>query len=335
MNVEPGTQPRKLNARLYDFLSHQYSLIKWIHPLLSYKRHHLKLSKFSQFKKLQRVDDQPSERVTFTVDNLKLIGSLYLGNDRFPVIVLLHGSSIFGRKLPLIIALAKEFQALGYTVLTFDLRGHGESDKPQDYTSESFDFARDVVAAIDFLKQQLDLTNRHLYVVGHSFGGGTALAAQARDKRIEKVVVFGPPRRLSERFLNPEAREKAKLLFRWQIDMQLTKPLTFSLWKPAIESLNIENYAKQFSQPDHIPLFVIDAEQEPPEDLAFLQAFSQQVTPPGSYWTVPNTDHYLDSGFLGTVPYFDRQIVTMFVNRIDRWFQDGDEDKSGAKLNSK
>lgn len=322
MTVEAGTQPRKLSDRIYNFLSHRYTLFKWIHPVLSYKRHQIKYSSFSQIKKIQRVDDRPSERVVFAAENLKLIGDLYLVDNELPIILLLHGSSIFGRKLPLITALAKEFQALGYTVFTFDLRGHGESDQPQGYTSESFDFARDVVAAIDHLERRFDLQNRHLYVVGHSFGGGTALAAQARDKRIEKVVVFGPPRRLSERFLNPEAREKAKLLFRWQIDMQLTQPLTFELWKPAIESLNIENYAEQFSQPGHIPLFVIDAEKEPPEDLAFLQAFSQNMTPPGNYWTVPHTDHYLDSGFLGIIPYYDRQIVRNFVDRIDRWFKE-------------
>lgn len=324
MNVEAGTQPRKLSDRLYNVLSHQYSLLKWIHPLLSYKRHQIKLSKLSQFKTIQPVGDRPSERVQFTADTLNLIGNLYLGNESSSIVILLHGSSIFGRKLPLMTALAKEFLALGYTVLTFDLRGHGESDKPPDYTSESFDFARDVVAAIDYLESRLDLTNRHLYVVGHSFGGGTALAAQARDKRIEKVVVFGPPRRLWERFLNPQAREKAKLLFRWQLDMQLTEPLTFEMWQPAIESLNIENYAEQFSKPSHIPLFIIDAEQEPPEDLAFLQAFSQNVTPPVNYWTVPHTDHYLDSGFLGVIPYYDRAITTGFVDRIDRWLREVD-----------
>lgn len=324
MNLESDTQKEKFSDRLYNFLSHRYSLLKWIHPLLSYKRHHLKFQQLRQFKKMQRVDDRPSEPVTFTADTLKIIGDLYRGNDRSPVILLLHGSSIFGRKLPLIRALAKEFQGLGYTVLTFDLRGHGESDKPQDYTPEAFDFARDVEAAIDELEQRLDLENRRLYVVGHSFGGGVALAAQKRDKRIEKVVVFGPPRRLSERFLNPEAREKVKLLFRWQLDMQLTKPLTFGMWQPAIERLNIENYVEQFSKPDHIPLFVIDAEREPPEDLAFLRTFSQKLTPPENYWTVPDTDHYLDSGFVGTVPYYDQQIVMTFVDRIDRWFQEFD-----------
>ncbi|MGB5898904.1 MAG: alpha/beta fold hydrolase [Geitlerinemataceae cyanobacterium] len=324
MNLEADPQKEKLSDRVYTFLSHRYSLLKWIHPLLSYKRHHLKLQQLRQFQKIERVNDRPSKPIIFTADTLNIIGDLYCGNERSPVILLLHGSSIFGRKLPLIRALAKEFQALGYTVLTFDLRGHGESDKPQDYTGKSFDFARDVEAAIDELERRLEIKNRRLYVVGHSFGGGVALAAQARDKRIEKVVVFGPPRRLSERFLNPEAREKVKLLFRWQLDMQLNKPLTFSMWKPAIERLNIENYVEQFSQPGHIPLFVIDAEREPAEDLAFLRAFSQKATSPKNYWTVPNTDHYLDSGFVRIIPYYDRQLVMTFVDRIDRWFQEVD-----------
>ncbi|MDY6936441.1 MAG: alpha/beta fold hydrolase [Cyanobacteriota bacterium] len=251
-----------------------------------------------------------------------MVGDLYSSDrtEEKPVILILHGASVFGRKLPLIQALSQEFQELGYPVFAFDARGFGESEKPAEYTPESFDFSQDVRSAIDVLSDREGFANRRFYIVGHSFGGGVALGASDRDSRIEKVVIFGPPRRLGERFLNPEAREKIKLLVRWQGDMQLDRPLEFDLWSQVLAPLNIENYVERFSQPGHTPLFIVDAEDEPDPDLAFLREFYQHTVDPTDYWTVPATNHYLDSGFRLNVPQYYPPTIRSFVEKVDRWF---------------
>lgn len=314
-------KPQNLSDRIYQFLGNNFSYLKWVYQLISYKFHQLKKPSHLSWNQFQKIQYRPSKRVTFPSGSLKLVGDLYLGDrtEEKPVILLLHGSSVFGRKLPLIQALSQEFQQLGYSVFAFDARGYGESEKPQEYTPESLDFSQDVPSAIDFLSETEGFANRRFYVIGHSFGGGVALGAQARDSRIEKVAIFGPPRRLSERFLNVEAREKIKLLVRWQGDMQLDRPLGFEMWSKALAPLNIENYAAAFSTPGHTPLFIIDAEDEPPADLAFLKAFYQRTVEPTDYWTVPQTNHYLDSGFRLNVPYYYPKTVRSFVERIDRW----------------
>jgi pimeloyl-ACP methyl ester carboxylesterase len=217
--------------------------------------------------------------------------------------------------------LALAFQRQGYAVLCFDLRGYGESDDPTPDKPGAFNFAQDVSAAIDWVEENAPEVADHIYVIGHSFGGAVALAAQAHDARVEKMVAFGPPRRLSERFLNPEAREKQKLLVRWQSDMQLNQPLSFDLWQHVLRPLNIENYGKAFSEPDHTPVFLIDAENEPPADLAFLRDFYQKTNESVDYWTVPNTDHYLGTGFLLGQPCYHTTFIHPFVNRVDQWLQ--------------
>jgi pimeloyl-ACP methyl ester carboxylesterase len=61
-----------------------------------------------------------------------------------------------------------------FTVLTFDLRGHGESDMPPSgYTSA--DMARDLAALLD----SLGIDQAHL--AGHSFGGTVALSFTAEN----------------------------------------------------------------------------------------------------------------------------------------------------------
>ena len=304
------------NSKLYPFLAKTYPQFKGIYQLLRFRYHQVKLSK-----ELKAVPYQPTKTVSFIVDNLTLKGDLYFPEsaETAPTIILLHGSSIFGRKLPIIPALADEFQQKGYRVFAIDLRAHGESDAPKTYTTEAFNFANDVTAAIDYLNSHFPSQNSQIYVLGHSFGGGVTMAAQHQDSRISKAIVFAPPRRLKERFLDPEAQEKEKLMFRWQVDMQLPKPLEFSFWKPVMEALDIETYQQDFTKPGHIPLLILDAEFEPPEDLVFLKNLSEQMTPIVDYWTIPQTGHYLDTGLIGNSPFCNPTVIQTFVGYVDQW----------------
>lgn len=311
---------------LYEWFSTQHRRLRWAYQIVSHFYHRFSALKFSQLHQL-RIAKPSGQPISFYSNNLKLRGDFYppAGNSKGETILLLHGSSIFGRKLALIQAWAKEFQQRGYAVLAFDLRAYGESDDPQIFTPAAFDFAQDVRSAIDFLLSHAPANGNRFYVIGHSFGGAVALVAQAVDPRIAKIVSFGPPRRLSERFLNPEAREKQKLLVRWQADMQLDQPLNFNLWQQVLQPLNIENYAAAFSQTGHTPVFLIDAETEPTADLEFLRTFYRGVAPPADYWTVPQTDHYLGTGFLFGQPCYYTGIVQAFVNRVDQWLQQSEE----------
>lgn len=308
-------------SRIYQVLSNHYPRLKWVYSLISQVYHRFTPFRLADLSKLRLATGGSSQRIDFTVDGLRLVGNFYRPRDQTQnaTILLLHGSSIFGRKLSLMRALALEFQRQGYAVMRFDLRGYGESDDPSTYTPESFNFAHDVSAAINWLEKMAPEQAEHLYLVGHSFGGAVALAAQAEDKRVEKIVSFGPPRRLSERFLNPEAKEKQKLLVRWQADMQLPRPLAYDAWAKVLEPLNIENYLDDFATPGHTPIFLIDAAHEPEADLAFLRRLYGQIIPPADYWTVPNTNHYLDTGFVLGLPCYNTETVRLFVDRVGQW----------------
>lgn len=308
-------------ARFYQSFSDQHRYWKWLYRLISHfyhRYHHLELK---QIFNLRIASLQPTKTVRFSADNLQLVGDVYLPreNSTASTIILLHGSSVFGRKLTLMRALAQEIRALGYAVFVFDMRGYGDSQDPSEYTLKNFDFAQDVVSAVDYLKTHYSEQCQNLYVFGHSWGGAVALAAQARDSRIQKTISFGPPRRLSERFLNPEAREKKKLLMRWQADMQLNRPISFDLWRQVLQPLNIENYIDAFSKSTQKPIFLVDAENEPAADLQFLRDIYRTSSNQVQYWTAPQTDHYLGSGFMFGIPCYDKETVSQFVVRMHQW----------------
>ncbi len=240
-----------------------------------------------------------------------------------PAIVLLHGSSTWGRRLPLYQVLALHWQRLGYTLLVPDARGYGDSEDPPVVDVRSFDFAQDVIAAVDFLGSDTPVDASRVYLVGHSFGGGVALAGQAREPRIKKLVLIGPPRRFVERFLGPDASHRDFFLRRWQSRMQLGQPLDFETFGALYESMVLENRVDYFASDGHVPVFLTDGSKEPNADRAFLSAAYRQMSPPAVYWTVEGTDHYLSTGFLLGRSCYNRRVADALAHRVDRWLRDG------------
>jgi fermentation-respiration switch protein FrsA (DUF1100 family) len=74
----------------------------------------------------------------------------------------------------------------GYSVLLFDLRGHGESGGTR-YTL-GIEEPRDVLAAIDLVSQKADLDRDRIAVIGESLGGGNVLMTVQADPTIGPVV---------------------------------------------------------------------------------------------------------------------------------------------------
>lgn len=263
-----------------------------------------------------------SVQVHFKSGKLTIAGDLYppVAEESSPCIILLHGSSLKGRKLPLMQVMAAKLQQMNFMVLNIDLRGYGESDDPPALTSpKDFDFAADVIHAIDFLSKQPLADTSRIFLIGHSFGAGVALAAMQQDKRIKKLVLIGPPRRLRERFFNENAPDRIYFLKRWQKDMQLSYPLPYHLWQAVYQPLDIENYLEKLSETGHIPIMLIDGEKEDPADLQFLSRIATQIAPPVTYWTVADTDHYLNTGFFFSKVCYDSKIINILISRIRDW----------------
>lgn len=282
-----------------------------------------KITKGGHYWDLRFVSDDISKKVSFYSDSLKIYGDLYdhEKSKKPSGIILLHGTNILGRKQPIILSLAEKFYQLNYSVLTIDFRGYGESEDPKyPITLESLDFAQDVISAVDFLLDKTAVDENNIYIVGHSFGAGVALAAQSRDKRIKKMALFGPPRRVTERILVANAPDRF-LLGRFIKHMQLDFTPDTLILEESIESRNIENYVDDFNEHNHIPILLVDGEDEDINDREFLRKIYHKMTPPVSYWTVPRANHYLNTGYFLGKPSYCEKTLTLFVNVIDEWFR--------------
>lgn len=117
--------------------------------------------------------------VRYQGDGLVLVGEAY-GNPGAPPVIFFHGG---GQSRNAWRGSARIVGAAGYYGVTFDLRGHGESDwaKDGDYLLDAF--GRDVEA----LLQQFE---RPAALVGASRGGQAALVGGSRHpKRVRMVML--------------------------------------------------------------------------------------------------------------------------------------------------
>jgi fermentation-respiration switch protein FrsA (DUF1100 family) len=82
--------------------------------------------------------------------------------------------------------IAKLLLVHGYSVLLFDLRGHGESGGTR-YTL-GIEEPRDILAAIDLAASKADIERRRVAIIGESLGGGSAIMTVKADPSIGPVV---------------------------------------------------------------------------------------------------------------------------------------------------
>ena len=138
------------------------------------------------------------ELVSFSVESQRLVGNLHLPFRNAPCIITLHGleSSKDSGKWPLV---AARLYDADIACLRFNFRGCGTG--PEKSAGEFEDVSltariRDYLAALRVLHETGKVDTSRLGVIGSSFGGMVALAAE--DARIKAMVLLSTPYMIPE-----------------------------------------------------------------------------------------------------------------------------------------
>jgi pimeloyl-ACP methyl ester carboxylesterase len=107
------------------------------------------------------------EPVYMRVEEEHILGTLISPGSLLPGVLFVHG---WGGDQRQYVARARELATLGCTCLTFDLRGHAQTQARREFVSRE-DSMRDIVAAYDFLAAQRNVDSDSIAVVGSSYGG--------------------------------------------------------------------------------------------------------------------------------------------------------------------
>ncbi|MFH6994335.1 alpha/beta hydrolase family protein [Flavobacterium sp. FlaQc-48] len=142
-----------------------------------------------------------TEEVKFEnkTDHVTLAGTLSLPKKEgnFPAVILITGSGKQNRDEEILrhkpfLVLSDYLTKKGIAVLRFDDRGAGESTG--DYTKASIiDFARDVQAGVDYLKNRKEINKNKIGLIGHSEGGIIAPIIAGNSKDIDFIVLLAGP----------------------------------------------------------------------------------------------------------------------------------------------
>lgn len=261
-------------------------------------------------------------------DGLRLGASLYgeAGAGR-PAILLLHGNSEKGRRLPLYRVLATHLAERGSLVMTLDRAGFGESEDPFKISPGQFPNAdADVTAAIDYLEGLGALGGDGIYLIGHSGGVPPVFSAGSRDARVKKLVAIGPPRRLAKLL---EDRQYRDML--WDRALSYREALghgpfpswyTEKIWmQHKLDYSELGNYEAYFAKLGHKPLLLMDGERELEADRSYLLAYYQGIVEPKRYVTVPNADHYSNTTSIRGVNIYDRRVLSDTADTIDHFLR--------------
>lgn len=139
-----------------------------------------------------------AEEVTFYNDGNTFAGTLTYPKDegkKFPAVILITGSGaqnrdeeIFGFKIFGIIA--DHLTKNGIAVLRYDDRGVGGSKGKTVNESTTDDFAKDVVAALQFLKTKDFIYPQSIGLMGHSEGGIVAPLAYTKNNEFAFMILM-------------------------------------------------------------------------------------------------------------------------------------------------
>ena len=92
----------------------------------------------------------------------------------------------------------------GYSVLAFDLRGHGESDQAQ--MGAGIHERDDVLGAVDYVLRERDAEPGTIFLHGHSYGGAIVLLSGWRDSVVAGVFADSAFASLSDLVVQEVAR---------------------------------------------------------------------------------------------------------------------------------
>ena len=149
-------------------------------------------------------------------DNITIAGTLTVprGSGPYPAVLLITGSGSQDRNETIaghrpFLVLSDHLTRNGIAVLRVDDRGIGGTEMGS-LSATSENFAGDVLAGVNFLKQRKEIDPKMIGLIGHSEGGMIAPMAAARSKDVSFIVLLAGPGQRGEDIIYTQTEQIQK-----------------------------------------------------------------------------------------------------------------------------
>jgi pimeloyl-ACP methyl ester carboxylesterase len=238
-------------------------------------------------------------------DGLTLRGWWLEGGDDNPIIVVVHGSG-GNRADPAerMLGIAKDLVSYGYSVLMFDMRGHGESEG--EYISAGYYEKNDLLGAIDYIRGR-GIENK-IGVLGFSMGAAVCLMAAPESDEIDAVVADSAYADIVS-IIESEFAERSDLP---KFFVPIILSMTRNIYDIDFTAIKPEEAVKEIS----VPVFIIHGGQDemiPVQHAYRLKEASQN--PDSRLWIVPEAEHA--NSYLARPTEYKEQVISFFDEALD------------------
>ncbi|QED46142.1 alpha/beta hydrolase [Cytobacillus dafuensis] len=216
---------------------------------------------------LTETPKMPFEDVSIPGKTGKLKGwfipSVNRGVEKSPLIMIVHG---WGSSRSRMLRYVEPLYIAGYSLLLFDIRGHGDSDGVKALTVKTF--RDDVVSAVIYAQKRKEVDPYRIGILAHSFGGFGSLLANKRRLGIKALVTDSIPTQF--RTIMETALKKYKLPY-FPLGPILTKLMFI---RAGIKSDELKGFdARQALNEQKTPILMIHSKNDhyvPPSELTYL-----------------------------------------------------------------
>ncbi len=136
----------------------------------------------------------PSETTFSTADNFDIFEQTWSCKEAKGVVLITHGVAEHSGRYAHV---AQSLVDAGYTVVGFDLRGHGKSSGKRNYINSFQDYLNDLQEVLG--RTQHNYPNLPLFLLGHSMGGGiVSLFTIERNPQVKGVLLSAASVKVSD-----------------------------------------------------------------------------------------------------------------------------------------
>ena len=136
----------------------------------------------------------PTESTFLTDDNFTLFERTWSCENARGVVIITHGIAEHCGRYDHV---AQSLVEGGYTVISFDLRGHGKSSGKRNYINSFQDHLNDLDAILARAKK--NYSDLPVFLFGHSMGGGiVTLLTIERQPDVKGILLSGPSVKVSD-----------------------------------------------------------------------------------------------------------------------------------------